>query len=317
MAKTRRKPTDDDAERSRPRVAFPDAEGRDTIHKFDAKLVVRIGVDTNDGPEHILYSNTSRNMTPNRQMIDSIKVKGVKTPGWVRKNGPRAELIVGRRRLLNLRIANEELVAEGHEPWPFPAMQFRGTEAEMLELLMLENVEREDELDVELARQAVKLLALGRTREQVANRCGFDSVGALNELIKVLDLAPEVQEHVGPKRLFSRSAAVAMVDVDFKRQKEILAEAQAQAEAGIKPSARSVRAAASPDAVVKPTAKQWKRVVEVMRKDLVKPGAQRHFEVNTETLKYAIDLIRVFRGEIAARGVKGLVAALDGRVALE
>ena len=287
----------------------------------DGGTVVHVGYDTkHQRGEHPCYSVSKRNTTPNRDLIDSLKQHGVLQPILFRQNGPDHEIIVGRRRAFNLRIANAELVAEGKDPWPLPAIKFQGTDVQIVEIMLVENLEREEETIVEVANNAAYLLRKGKTPLEVAKICKFDSVQALSELLKVLDLAPEVQELVQSKcGGISRYAATFLTGLRFEDQVEIAGELVANAPVE-RPTAevvkRKVAERTGKEHVAKIGKKQKKHLLAVLTADLQKKKSERYFQIEDPT-EFALTLVRILNGEILPNKIKGLTAVLAGKVSTD
>lgn len=278
--------------------------------------MVFVGVDTKDGPEHPCYSVTKRNTSISESLVQSIDSQGVLVPVIARKNGPLAEIAAGRRRLVNLRECNARRVKRGDEPHPLPLLKFEGTDAELLELMVSENIDREDESDVELARLASRLLKL-QSRERVAKVCHC-GLPALATLLKVLDLCPEVQEHTGRGLLLSRDAAVKLVDSTFAEQKEALKALKAEQASGVRVTANSVTRVVNPDAVIKPKGSEIKRLIDMLDKDVGRPRASRYFKVEAaDAMAFARDLLRVCQGDLKASKIAGLTRVMNGTTGAE
>lgn len=309
------------------KLGIPNALGRgETQYKLDPRppsqggTVVVIGIDTDDGPEHILWSNSARNMRPDRPMIDTIKRYGIQQAIKVRRNGDTQEVIFGRKRRLNLLIANEELVAEGKDPWPLPAVKFDGSDEELAELILIENLHREEEGVVETARGAARLLRLGKSKAYVAGLCKFKSVHALEKLLQVLDLDPKAQAAIEQRTGgITRFAVTELVDLKFDEQNEVLDEVLAEAEQGIRPTVERVRekvaAKRGKEHIGKLKTKQIRNLIGVLQADSERKRSERHFEIE-DPHQFAADLLRVMLLELKPNRIKGMVAALEGRVAL-
>jgi ParB family chromosome partitioning protein len=99
------------------------------------------------------------------ELVDSVKEHGVLQPLLVRRLGPdRFELIAGERRFRAAREAGLTTV---------PALVRECTDTEMLELAIIENVQREDINPVEAAHAYRRLMTeFGMTQEDVARRVG-------------------------------------------------------------------------------------------------------------------------------------------------
>lgn len=145
------------------------AESRGQKFMYDpAKLILIVD------PKHPLYQVTATKRPPQWQ-IDSIMTHGVVVPIKVRRGAMKRgvqtmEVIYGRRRVLSARIANEILVKRGDEPYLVPGEVFSGTDAEAVELMMLENHDRESPSMLDDAYAARNLLARGASEQSVLNR---------------------------------------------------------------------------------------------------------------------------------------------------
>jgi ParB/RepB/Spo0J family partition protein len=236
--------------------------------------VIFVGYDTDDGPEHILWSKTARNAKPDPAFAEEIDERGIIEPVLVRGNGPNAEIIFGRRRLLGLRLCNDNRRARGDEPRPLPTLTFRGTDAELLELMMAENSHRADEDPIELARQINRLLQF-RPKAKVALAANI-SLSTLNARLKLLELSPKVQAQVRD-RAITPSAAVGLVELPFDEQEKQLAGLLEQQRVnGVKPTQREVTRTVNPDKAQKPTAKQIRVAMEALKTGALEdPGAEK------------------------------------------
>jgi ParB/RepB/Spo0J family partition protein len=284
--------------------------------------VVHVGYDTKhrSQDENVCYSVSKRNTTPDRSMIDSIKSQGVLQPILFRQNGPDHELIVGRRRRFNLIIANEELVAEGKSPWPLPAWKFSGTDEQIAEIMLAENLEREEETIIEVARQAAYLLRKGKTPLEVAKICKFDSVQALSELLKVNSLAPEVQQMMQDRcGGISRYAATFLTELRFEEQVEVMGELVANAPVE-RPTAEVVKRRVAErkgrEHIAKIGKKQKARLIDVLTADIERKKSDRYFQIEDPT-EFALTLVRILSGDLQPNRIKGLTAVLAGEVSGE
>lgn len=284
----------------RPKTAFGDAP-RGTVFYLDplppsrGGQITYVGYDTEDDRDHILYSKTARNNKPNVGMAQDIDELGVHTPAIVRKNGPTAEIIFGRRRLLGIRLANEWRAERGDELRKLPCTKFQGTDAQLLELIISENAHREDEDPIERARQAMRLLQF-RPKSAVA-RAANVSVATLAHWERVLDASPKVQEAVREKAL-AWGAASELVDLPFEQQEKQLADLiEAHKVNGVKPTTREVIRRVNPDKVTRPGQKDLRKTLEALKDGTLEdPGGE--------------TLIRWIIGEIQTTRIKGLSKVL-------
>jgi ParB family chromosome partitioning protein len=122
-----------------------------------------------------------------QELADSIRQNGVLQPVVVRQVAKGYELIAGERRWRASRIAGLETI---------PAIVRAVDDAQLLELALIENVQREDLNAIEKARAYREMIQrLGLTQEQVASKVGKDRSSVAN-LVRLLDLPSEVQDCV-------------------------------------------------------------------------------------------------------------------------
>ncbi len=128
-----------------------------------------------------------------QELAQSIMVHGVITPITVRKHFDGYELISGERRLRASQIAGLEAV---------PAYVIEvSSNAHMLEIALIENVQREDLNPLETAQGYQRLIEdCGLTQEDVAIRVGKDRSTVAN-LLRLLKLPPDVQAAVRNRRI--------------------------------------------------------------------------------------------------------------------
>jgi ParB family transcriptional regulator, chromosome partitioning protein len=129
------------------------------------------------------------------ELAQSIRQHGLLEPVLVRSldsNENTFQLIAGERRLRAAQLAGMEQV---------PALVHEASDAEMLEIAIVENVQRENLNPIEEARAYRRLLegvgegGAGLTQQEVAERVG-KSRAAVANLLRLLDLPEYVQESV-------------------------------------------------------------------------------------------------------------------------
>ncbi len=126
------------------------------------------------------------------ELADSIRLHGIFTPLLVRPSVQGYELIAGERRLRAAKIAGLSTV---------PAISVEFTDEEMMEISLLENVQREDLNPIEEAAAYESLIKrLGYTQEQLAERVGKSREYCAN-MLRLLKLPYAVQEMVTEKQL--------------------------------------------------------------------------------------------------------------------
>jgi ParB family chromosome partitioning protein len=119
------------------------------------------------------------------ELVESIKVHGIIQPLVARKIGATLELIAGERRLRAAKLAGLTQV---------PVLVREARDQEMLELALVENLQREDMNAMEQA-EAYRRLSdeFGLTQEQVASRVGKSRSAVANSL-RLLALPMIVRE---------------------------------------------------------------------------------------------------------------------------
>src|SRR6266404_5001641 len=118
------------------------------------------------------------------ELIDSIRQHGIIQPLIVRQAGARFELIAGERRW---RAAQEIGLAE------VPALIRSANDLEVLELSLIENLQRTDLNPIEEAQGYARLAnEFGMRQEDIAVKVGRSRAAVANAL-RLLDLHPQVQ----------------------------------------------------------------------------------------------------------------------------
>jgi ParB family transcriptional regulator, chromosome partitioning protein len=186
------------------------------------------------------------------ELTDSIKASGVIQPIVVRRVGDGYELIAGERRWRAAKAAGLERI---------PAVVREATNAQSLELALVENLLREDLNPIESAEGYRQLLAdFGWTQEQLGQRIGKDRSSIANAL-RMLKLPAPIQDDLRSGRL-STGHALSLLSLtseaeQLKLRDEILAHswsvrateagAKTRQPAGARASRRSVELAAVED----------------------------------------------------------------------
>lgn len=119
------------------------------------------------------------------ELVESVRAHGILQPLVARKRGARYELIAGERRLTAARRAGLETV---------PVATREATDREMLELALVENLQRED-INAAEAAEAYRRLTdeFEMTQEEVAQRVG-KSRTTVAHTVRLLGLPEEVLE---------------------------------------------------------------------------------------------------------------------------
>lgn len=159
--------------------AGPEAD-RDAANRV-LKISVR-DIDTNRAQPRKSFDEAAL-----RELADSIRVHGVVQPLLVRPNGSRYTIVAGERRFRAARLAGLETV---------PVLAAEYDEAQMQEVALIENLQREDLNPVEEAA-AIRFLMQQHdlTQEEVSERLG-KSRPAIANALRLLNLDRNVLELV-------------------------------------------------------------------------------------------------------------------------
>lgn len=127
-----------------------------------------------------------------KELSSSIKQHGVFTPILVKKSIQGYDLIAGERRLRASKLVGMKDI---------PAIIVDFDDQEMMEIALLENIQREDLNVIEEAKAYEKLIQrLNYTQEQLAHRVG-KSREHITNMLRLLKLPEDVQDYVVNKKL--------------------------------------------------------------------------------------------------------------------
>jgi len=189
-----------------------------------------------------------------KELSESIKIQGVFQPIIVRKASNGYELISGERRLRASKLANKTEI---------PAVLMEFNDQQMMEVALLENIQREDLNVLEEANAYQKLIdTYNYTQEQLAQRIGKSREHVTNTL-RLMKLPKEVQQYVADKKL-SMGHVRPLITLSSERAKQI---AEIAVKDGL--SVRAVEALASEKQVAPVTATKDK-VTNPFLKDIEK-----------------------------------------------
>jgi len=153
-----------------PKVQVPEGE---TVVELEISKI-----DNNPGQPRKVFEPTALN-----ELAQSIKMYGVIQPILVTPRGDRFMIVAGERRFRASKIAEKKTI---------PAIVKDFTDAQVKEIALLENIQRQDLNPIETARAMKELLdTYGWTQETLADRLG-KSRPAVANTIRLLNLSPEV-----------------------------------------------------------------------------------------------------------------------------
>ncbi len=148
-----------------------------------------------------------------QELKESIRQQGVLQPVLLRKLGDRYQLVVGERRFRASKAAGKETI---------PAIVREvNSDEEMLELALLENVQRSDLNPIEVAK-AIQLLQTKckLTQEQIADKLGMSRAHVANT-VRLLKLPDKIRDALSDKKL-TMGHARALLSVVNEKDREHL-----------------------------------------------------------------------------------------------
>ena len=149
-----------------------------------------------------------------QELASSIKEHGVFQPIIVKKSIKGYEIIAGEWRVKASQIAGLEEI---------PAIIREFNDTEMMEIALLENLQRENLNAIEESMAYKKLLeTLGLTQEELAKRLG-KSRSHITNMLGLLNLPEEIQTQISDKKISMGHARV-LSKLDNKDQQQELAE---------------------------------------------------------------------------------------------
>lgn len=127
-----------------------------------------------------------------QELADSIRANGIIQPLVVRPSGARYQLVAGERRWRASKLAGLEQV---------PAVVQQISDEHLLEITLVENIQREDLNAIEVARAFDRMAReLSLSHDQIAQRTGKDRTTITNTL-RLLKLPPDLQQLIAEHRL--------------------------------------------------------------------------------------------------------------------
>jgi len=175
-----------------------DVDPRENIHQVSLASIVPSGLQPR------------KDFAPDalQELVDSIRQHGIIQPLIARQVGDRCELIAGERRW---RAAQEVGLTE------VPVIIRRANDLEVLEISLIENLQRADLNPIEEAQGYARLAGeFGMRQEDIALKVGRSRAAVANAM-RLLDLHPQIQVWIGQSLL---SVGHAKVLLALKSQEE-------------------------------------------------------------------------------------------------
>jgi ParB family chromosome partitioning protein len=146
-----------------------------------------------------------------QELADSIRSHGVIQPLVVRRSRGRFQLVAGERRWRAAKLAGLKEV---------PALVQDLSDNRLLEVTLIENIQREDLTAIEIARAFERLVKeVGLSHEEIARRTGKDR-STISNMLRLLRLPSDVQQLISEHRLSMghARAILSLPSEDLQRQ---------------------------------------------------------------------------------------------------
>ncbi|HEX9917197.1 MAG TPA: ParB/RepB/Spo0J family partition protein [candidate division Zixibacteria bacterium] len=149
------------------------------------------------------------------ELVDSIRQRGLVQPLVVRRKEDGFELVVGERRLLAAQKAGLNFV---------PALLLdKLTKQEMMEMALVENIQREDLNPIDQAKGYSRLITeCGVSQKELSKRIGKDR-SSVSNILRLLNLPDKIQRYLSEGKL-SEGHARAILAIPDKKSQISLAE---------------------------------------------------------------------------------------------
>ena len=153
------------------------------------------------------------------ELAQSIRSDGVIQPILVQANGDRYTLVVGERRWRAAKLAGLLVI---------PAVVREIPPDRLLEVTLVENVQREDLNPIETAQAFDRLAREGHlSHEEIAQRTGKDR-STITNLLRLLKLPPDVQQLVAERKISPGHARAILGLPDQEHQRAVAEKTAAQ-----------------------------------------------------------------------------------------
>jgi ParB family chromosome partitioning protein len=154
-----------------------------------------------------------------KELAQSIRVNGIVQPLVVRRTGDRYQLVAGERRWRAAKIAEVRDV---------PVVVRQIADDRLLEISLIENIQREDLNPMETAQAFARLTdELQLNAEQIGQRTGKDRSTVTN-FLRLLQLPEDLQQLVAERRLSAGHARCLLTLPTVALQREVAEKAVAQ-----------------------------------------------------------------------------------------
>lgn len=176
-----------------------------------------------EDPDLSQFFDRRADLPPQEDLVQSIMLFGVKQTIIIKKEAELVYVVDGRQRVLACREANARLRKLGQPEKRVPAILQVGSEADVVESMILTNEHRLDDTTMAKAEKAARYIASGRTEKEAAVLFGV-AVPTVKAWLKLLDLSAPVRRAVDEGKI-AASAAARLASLPRDEQKAALSEA--------------------------------------------------------------------------------------------
>jgi ParB family chromosome partitioning protein len=146
------------------------------------------------------------------ELAQSIRANGIVQPILVRRRGARFQLIAGERRWRASQKAGLQKI---------PAVVREVADEKLLELALIENIQRQELNPIEEARAYKNLIeAIGLTQEMVAERVGKNRT-VVTTCLRLLKLPKDIQQLVEEEKISAGHARALLMSNDVESQRRL------------------------------------------------------------------------------------------------
>lgn len=182
----------------------------------DPGQLVIVGRDTkHKRGEHPLWQDRALE-DPDEALVQDMMARGFTSVIDVRKDGPRLEVVAGRRRVIAAREANRRLGGDGAAVM-VQCKVFRGSNSDAALWVLGENANRKDLSPLQMAYDLQNCINFGASDDEAARACG-KTPGYMRQLLSLLDLGAEAQKAV-VDGLIAPSSAFSLASLTRDEQK--------------------------------------------------------------------------------------------------
>lgn len=195
--------------------------GKTDLHLVPPESMVIIGLDTKDGPEHILYDPRIKTAIDD-PFVKNIAKFGVLQPVVCVRDGENLIVAAGRRRVRAARLANEILKSKGSTLIRVPVTIRRGNDADKIGVMISENENREDDEILVKAEKCKRFMDFGNSSDDAAIIFGVTRQQIQNWIL-LTEASGPVRKAVEQGKI-SATAAVKLAPLSADEQKTKLEE---------------------------------------------------------------------------------------------